>query len=261
MFDGTIVSGTWISDERISCVTPKHSVAQVIAELSITDDLGFFENQFVFNYYATCPKSACGSQLQPQRGYCSMGNCNCFIPWIGSDCSILGLAPQIVSVSQQSLLEAMPFDLTINISQGTLPVSWSLNNYPDGMNLNSLTGRLQWSSAVASSSPYTISVTCSNLYGSDTKTFQISVRPSYSAILNQIPKGPYTYPPTLFISGSIVWNYNDSYMTSNVFPVALIIKSIIGSRTIIINAAKTTNIFFTRFYPLQYEVGLTEIVR
>jgi len=63
-----------------------------------------------------CPASACGSKQTPPRGSCSMGNCLCNQPWLGSDCTILGLPPQIVQIDAQNLPEGKPYQYVLNIS-------------------------------------------------------------------------------------------------------------------------------------------------
>ena len=74
--------------------------------------------KFDYTYISACPLSACGSLNNPKRGSCSMGECSCFIPWTGSDCDQLGIAPKIDLIQKTiSSLEGQTFELQLNISE------------------------------------------------------------------------------------------------------------------------------------------------
>lgn len=92
---------------------------------------------------------------------------------------------------------------------------------PSGMLLGSVSGRLQWMKSVARTTPYTVTVRCSNAYGSDQITFTLSVPLSYSVLLDPLPTGPgpFTRPKSVLVSGKVTWNQNNSTLIGQQLPV------------------------------------------
>jgi len=90
-------------------------------------------------------------------------------------CSI---PPVINPISDASIVEGAPYaGPTPSLSQGTLPVTWSLANGPSGMGIDSSTGVVSWSNPIVSGSPHTITIQATNTAGSDTKSWQLTVTP------------------------------------------------------------------------------------
>ncbi len=82
--------------------------------------------------------------------------------------------------------------------QGSEPITWSLIDYPDGMDIDPLTGVVTWESPTTTGSPHTITIVAANGVGSDEETWQLTV--SEAPIIEDIadaniPEGvPYTGP-------------------------------------------------------------------
>ena len=81
--------------------------------------------QATFNYYALCPEDACGSLKTPLRGICSTGRCLCSTPWLGDNCEILGLAPKITPVPQQTVVEGTTFRKALTTSEVCTMEAWA----------------------------------------------------------------------------------------------------------------------------------------
>jgi len=78
------------------------------------------------------------------------------------------------------------------------------------MTISGSSGTLLWSKVVANQAPYKIAVVCSNIYGSNSMTFTLTVRPSYKAVLDALPPGPFIQPRPMLISGKVQWISNES---------------------------------------------------
>jgi parallel beta-helix repeat protein len=88
------------------------------------------------------------------------------------------LPPVINSISDDAIGEGTPYTgPTPSLSQGTLPVTWSLLTGPGGMDIDSGTGVVSWASPTASGSPHTITIQATNTAGSDTESWQLTVTP------------------------------------------------------------------------------------
>jgi len=61
------------------------------------------------------------------------------------------------------------------LSQGTLPVTWSLIAGPSGMTIDSSTGVVSWADPTVSGSPHTVIIQAENAVGSDTEDWQVIV--------------------------------------------------------------------------------------
>jgi len=87
--------------------------------------------------------------------------------------------PVINPISDASIGEGTPYTgPTPSLSQGTLPVTWSLATGPSGMSINSSTGVVSWANPTVSGSPHTITIQATNTAGFDTKSWQLTVTPA-----------------------------------------------------------------------------------
>ncbi|MBN1763785.1 MAG: hypothetical protein JW860_00880 [Sedimentisphaerales bacterium] len=59
--------------------------------------------------------------------------------------------------------------------KGTPPVTWSLEEAPLGMTIDSSTGVVSWPNPIADASPYLITIQASNLYGTSQQSFNLTV--------------------------------------------------------------------------------------
>lgn len=64
-----------------------------------------------------------------------------------------------------------------SLSQGTSPITWTLDVGPPLMTIDSGTGVVSWPIPVASASPYTVTIRATNGLGFDTETWQLTVAP------------------------------------------------------------------------------------
>jgi len=84
--------------------------------------------------------------------------------------------PVINSISDDSTTEGATYTgPTPSLSQGTLPVTWSLVNGPSGMTINSSTGVVSWTNPTVSGSPHTITIRATNTAGYDDVSWQLTV--------------------------------------------------------------------------------------
>ena len=90
------------------------------------------------------------------------------------------------------------------LTQGT-HVSWSLEEAPGGMTINTSTGQMIWPSPIASDTPYTVRLRAQNIAGSDTEDFQLTInsKPVLAAIADiEIPENkPYISPSAELLAG------------------------------------------------------------
>jgi len=88
------------------------------------------------------------------------------------------LPPVINPLSDDAVDEGTPYTgPTPSLSQGTLPVTWSLVSGPSGMGIDSGTGVVSWADPTASGSPHTITIQATNAAGSDSESWLLSVEP------------------------------------------------------------------------------------
>ncbi|KAI0242540.1 hypothetical protein LSAT2_012906 [Lamellibrachia satsuma] len=257
-FGDDVVTGTWLSSTKVQCSSPQHAAETVYVEIAPSAEDTFTNDEVTFNYYALCPESACGSLKTPRRGVCSTGRCLCSMPWLGDNCEILGLAPKITSVSQQTVVEGATFHTELTTSEGTDPLTWSLMSAPSDMDIDILNAAITWT-AMARADPYTVVVKVTNSIGSDQMTFDIVVRPSYKAVLDAVPSGPFLQASSVMISGKVVFLVSNSSLMGTDVPVTITIKSAVGVRTVETTTLYGTEIFYKRFYPYSSETGLFEV--
>ncbi|ESN98427.1 hypothetical protein HELRODRAFT_176894 [Helobdella robusta] len=263
-FDGNLeVPGTWVSENKIACVSPKKSAGVVLLEVKINEIEGYLDSKFYFTYNPSCPVNSCGSNAVPKRGACDMGRCTCFVPWSGDGCDQLGLPPEISPVKNLSLVEGQNFILQLTVDQGSSILRWVLILSPEQANLDENLGLLTWTRVPANTKSYNFKIECSNKYGKSVTSFSISVAPSYSLVIDSLPKGPFLQPQPVTISGKIAWvdsKGNDNFNNSEI-PLVLLIKSNYGLRKIPTTASSVPlkSIFSINFQPFNFEVGLTEV--
>ncbi len=122
-------------------------------------------------------------------------------------------APVIAAIADASIQAPNAYTgPTPSLTAGALPVTWSLVAGPTGMTINSATGVVSWSTSVASTSPYTITVQAANTAGSGTQTWHLTVasapEPGVPVIADipdasvQAPNA-YTGPTPLLTQGSL----------------------------------------------------------
>ena len=105
-------------------------------------------------------------------------------------CSFIFYSLLVINIASGSI-EPIPDDSvdegaaytgpTPTLSQGTLPVTWSLQTGPSGMVIDAATGVVSWTNPIASGSPHTVTIEATNAAGSDQTSWQLTVNPSVKA--------------------------------------------------------------------------------
>ena len=165
------------------------------------------------NLYTLCPPSACGRNENPPRGICSLGECQCVRPWFGENCSNLIYDPVIEPVNDLILQEAQQYYVTLNVSQGTPPLSWSLMSGPSQLRVDQLTGQVIWNRVQVGN--HSITVQVENQVGRSYITWTLQVQPGYTAILYTIFPSLYPQAQPIILTGMV------EYIPNNIVQGAL----------------------------------------
>ena len=91
---------------------------------------------------------------------------------------------------------------------------------PSGMDIDVVNSVITWTS-MARTDPYTVVVKATNSIGSDQMTFDIVVRPSYKAVLDAAPSGPFLRASSVMISGKVVFLAGNSSLMGTDVPVTI----------------------------------------
>ena len=95
------------------------------------------------------------------------------------------LAPVINTVSNASVGEGANYTGPLpSLSQGTLPVTWSLTGGPSGMTIDAGTGRVSWAGAALAGSPHQITIKAQNIAGYDEASWLLTVNEAQSDPVN-----------------------------------------------------------------------------
>jgi len=88
------------------------------------------------------------------------------------------LPPIINPIPDASTVCGSPFaSVAPTLSQGSAPITWSLQSNPFGASINPADGAVSWASPVTTSVPYTITVRATNSSGFDDESWLLTVRP------------------------------------------------------------------------------------
>ncbi|MDX1932314.1 MAG: putative Ig domain-containing protein, partial [Capsulimonadales bacterium] len=88
--------------------------------------------------------------------------------------------PVIAPISDVSASEGGTFTgPTPSLTEGALPVSWTLSSAPAGMTIDQQTGIVSWSPVSANPEGHLISIRATNEFGSDTASFRLFVAAGY----------------------------------------------------------------------------------
>ncbi|MEP0841894.1 MAG: hypothetical protein HRF43_04200, partial [Phycisphaerae bacterium] len=102
-----------------------------------------------------------------------------------------GAAPVLEPIADDSVPEGASYDGPVPfVSAGVPPFVFELVSGPAGMTIDELTGRVAWSYATAGGSPYTVSIRVNNPFGSDEKSYQLTVVPS-APVIAEIADGTF----------------------------------------------------------------------
>ena len=94
--------------------------------------------------YDSCLPNACGRNESTPRGICFLGECQCNPPWYGDNCSTVIYTPIAELINDSVLLEAQQYSITVRVSQGSPPLSWSLISGPEDLLVDQYSGQVMW---------------------------------------------------------------------------------------------------------------------
>ncbi len=205
--------------------------------------------------YDLCPPHACGRNETNPRGICLFGECQCNRPWHGADCSVLIYEPVVQPVNDTVLKEAMTYDVTIRLLQGTPPLSWTLLSGPDQLKLDQVTGRVTWDRARAGN--YSISIQITNEVGTTVVEWNLLVEAGYHAFLDRISPATYSQAQPITLRGHVEYITSSSVedFLMGIVPVHI---DVISSGIIRTMTSFTTNDgqFSVIFHPSATEYGI-----
>lgn len=126
------------------------------------------------------------------------------------------VAPVLADIPDASTSSAAAYiGPTPILSQGTLPVTWSLIAGPEGMTINGTNGVVIWASPVSAGSPHLITIRAANDAGNDDESWLLTVTdPPLPPVIEDIPNGstpegvPYTGPTPVLLQGTppVTWS-------------------------------------------------------
>lgn len=164
------------------------------------------------------------------------------------------LPPRIAAMGDASVPELAPYGFVPTLIQGTVPVTWSLIEAPNGMAIDSVTGAIGWNNPDAVRSPYSITVKAVNAVGSDSKSYSLAVQTAYtvsvSTDITEVKSGS-----PVMILGRTKWL--DGTDAANV--TANIRLEVKGSSRNFAVRSDTNGIFEYLFTPLATEAGVFNI--
>jgi len=88
--------------------------------------------------------------------------------------------PRIAAIGDQAVVENTPYAFRPVLEAGAAPITWSLVQGPDGLEIDAATGQMTWPQAVAVGSPHTVIVRAANAAGSDSAAFDVVVHTAYT---------------------------------------------------------------------------------
>ena len=206
------------------------------------------------NLYNLCPPSACGRSENPPRGICSLGECRCIRPWFGENCSNLIYDPIIEPVNDSTLQETQQYSVTLNVSQGTPPLSWSLMSGPSQLRVDQLTGQVAWNRVQVGN--HSITVQVENQVGRSYVTWTLRVQAGYTVILHTIFPSLYPQAQPIILTGVVEYIPNNIVQETlaGIVPVFIDILNDGATRTLR-TVTNTDGNFSVIFYPSVIEYG------
>ena len=127
----------------------------------------------------------------------------------------------VSSMSHSSGLRAVHVASLCAGLQGTTPIDWSLSLAPPGATLASQRSVITWV-AIARALPWHFAIRATNEFGSGSMQFDISVMPSYTASVDQLPRGPFRSSVSVLISGKVNFVESDSPLDGKSVPVKIV---------------------------------------
>ena len=201
--------------------------------------------------YDLCPPYACGRNETTPRGTCSLGECNCNRPWHGENCDTIIYDPVAEPVNNSILFEGEDYMVTVAVSQGSPPLTWTLTSGPRQLQINQVTGQVTWRMVQAGT--YLIVIQIENQVGQTQIQWNLQVMPRYSAILSSVSSAIFPYAQSIQLSGYV--EYAENEVHRGVVLVLVDIVSNGATRTVRGYTTSTSGNFSLDFYPSSTEYG------
>ncbi|CAF1486077.1 unnamed protein product [Adineta ricciae] len=251
-----LISATFINSKQMNCILNSHPADNLKIYLLQNNMSVTSLNTLTYRYLPSCPLTGCN------HGQCVMGTCRCYYPYSGTNCSTLPIPPRLMTIPTFTLIEMSSFNLSISqyLLQGESPFEWSLiGNIPSGLSIDSLSSLIQWPSAIASITDYTINVHVlqTSTGVTDQQTFTLSVSPIYnvSVRFRQSHESLTRITSPLIIDGQIHRYYNRTvrpgWLQANVWISIDNVRRYLPS----VKVPSTKNTFTTYYMPLTNEYG------
>lgn len=204
--------------------------------------------------YDLCPPHACGRNESVPRGTCSLGECQCNRPWHGENCGTIIYEPVADPVSNSTLLEGQDYMITVAVSQGSPPLTWTLISGPEQLLLNQYTGQITWRRAQAGN--YSVIVQIENQVGRMQVEWSLQVIPGYSARLSLVSSTTFPYSQPVVLDGYVEYTEN-TLIEENQGGIVLVLVDIFTAESVRTIRAYTTGTgnFSLTFFPLSTEYG------
>ena len=204
--------------------------------------------------YDLCPPHSCGRNESVPRGTCSLGECQCNRPWHGDNCDTIIYEPVADPVSNSTLLESQDYMVTVAVSQGSPPLTWTLLSGPEQLLLNQYTGQITWRRTQAGD--HSIVVQVENQVGRIQVEWSLRVIPGYSARLSSVSSTMFPYSQPVVLDGYVEYE-EDNLIEENQAGIVLVLVDIFTIESIRTLRAYTTGTgnFSLTFFPLLTEYG------
>ncbi len=201
-----------------------------------------------------CPPSACGRNETPPHGVCILGICSCNEPWYEDNCDTLIHTPQVEPVNDVTLEELEDYRESLNLVQGTPPLTWTLVSAPNRMVLSQVSREITLRRAQAGN--HTVTVEVANQVAKDSITWSLYVKAGYNAFLDPVPQSVFVSATPVQLIGHVEYiegNIVEDFL-AGVVPVSIAVSSRDAVR-VIKTFTKKDGTFSETFYPAGTEYG------
>ena len=119
--------------------------------------------------------------------------------------SVVAVAPVIVPIADHSTVAGAPYSRTPTLTQGTLPVTWSLIGGPPGMSVNPDTGQVTWTDPQTAGDSPPVTVRAANSVDHDDEDWTLTVSQQGSDVPTPVivaSRTQGTVPLAIFFEGT-----------------------------------------------------------
>ena len=217
-----------------------------------TEATTFFEQ--TIDLFDVCSVDACGQNESPPHGICIQGSCICRQSWFGDNCDTFITSVQVKPVDDQILQELTEYREILNITNGTLPLIFTLISFPDNMVISQETREITWRRTQAGN--YTIIVEVENQVSTARVSWLLCVKPGYTASLQPVEESLFPRATPLQLNGQVEYFEGNQVeeLLNGFVPVTVEITSRNGRRELTIFIHQDGS-FSVVFFPASTEYG------